>query len=43
MSNSKEEIELNNETHRENIAHYLETGILDYLNKGEASYEAKRR
>jgi N-acetylmuramoyl-L-alanine amidase len=43
MSNSKEEIELNNETHRENIAHYLETGILDYLNKGEAIYEAKRR
>lgn len=43
LSNSKEERELNNETHRENIAHYLETGILDYLNKGEASYEAKRR
>jgi len=42
LSNSKEEIELNKETHRENIAFYLESGILDYLNKGEVSYEAKR-
>lgn len=43
LSNSEEEIELNTENHRENIAYYLEAGILDYLNKGEASYEAKRR
>jgi N-acetylmuramoyl-L-alanine amidase len=43
MSNAREESELNTVTHRENIAHYLETGILDYLKKGEASYEAKRR
>jgi len=42
LSNKEEEIELNTESHRENIAHYLEAGILDYLNKGEASYEAKR-
>jgi len=43
ISNREEEIELNTESYRENIAHYLEAGILDYLNKGEASYEAKRR
>ncbi|TAL23147.1 MAG: N-acetylmuramoyl-L-alanine amidase, partial [Nitrospirae bacterium] len=42
LSNRDEEIELNTESHRENIARYLEAGILDYLNKGEASYEAKR-
>lgn len=42
LSNREEEIELNTESHRENIARYLEAGILDYLNKGEASYEAKR-
>lgn len=43
LSNREEEIELNTESYRENIAHYLEAGILDYLNKGEVSYEAKRR
>ena len=42
LSNREEEIELNTESHRENIARYLEAGILDYLNKGEVSYEAKR-
>ena len=42
LSNRDEEIELNSESHRENIARYLEAGILDYLNKGEVSYEAKR-
>jgi N-acetylmuramoyl-L-alanine amidase len=42
LSNNKEEIELNKEPHRENIAFYLESGILDYLNKGEIRYEAKR-
>ncbi len=41
LSNKTEETELNTERHRENIAHYLEAGILDYLNKGEASYETK--
>ncbi len=42
LSNKEEEIELNTESHRENIARYLKAGILDYLNKGEVSYEAKR-
>ncbi|MDH5201642.1 MAG: N-acetylmuramoyl-L-alanine amidase [Nitrospirota bacterium] len=42
LSNREEEIELNTESHRENIARYLQAGILDYLNKGEKSYEAKR-
>ena len=42
LSNRQEEIELNTESHRENIARYIEAGILDYLNKGEAYYEAKR-
>lgn len=43
LSNSKEELELNTEKHRDNIARYLEAGILDYLNKGELRYAAKRR
>jgi len=42
LSNKEEEMKLNTETHRENVAHYLEAGILDYLNKGETRYEAKR-
>ncbi len=43
LSNKLEEMELNTETHRENIARYLEAGVLDYLNnKGEVIYEAKR-
>ena len=41
LSNKEEERMLNTPEHRENIAHYLETGILDYLSKGEKSYEAK--
>jgi len=40
LSNKEEERLLNTPGHRENIAHYLEAGILDYLNKGEMSYEA---
>ena len=43
LSNKEEEMKLNTESHRENIAHYLEAGILDYLNKGEADYAANRR
>ncbi|MEW6109806.1 MAG: N-acetylmuramoyl-L-alanine amidase [Nitrospirota bacterium] len=43
LSNREEELELNTVSHRENIARYLEAGILDYLNKGEISHEAKRR
>ena len=44
LSNGEEEIELNTESHRENIARFLEAGILDYLNipKGEITHEAKR-
>jgi N-acetylmuramoyl-L-alanine amidase len=43
LSNIEEEKKLNTARHREDIAYYLEAGILDYLNKGEATYEAKRR
>lgn len=43
LSNKAEEIELNTPAHRENLARYLEAGILDYLIKGESSYESKRR
>jgi len=42
LSNREEEIELASETHRENIARYLEAGILDYLDKGDITHEAKR-
>ncbi|MEW6077810.1 MAG: N-acetylmuramoyl-L-alanine amidase [Thermodesulfobacteriota bacterium] len=43
MSNREEEVQLNTEAHRENIASYLEKGILDYLDKGDFIYEAKRQ
>jgi N-acetylmuramoyl-L-alanine amidase len=43
LSNGAEEIRMNDESHRENIAHYLEAGILDYLNKGEKTYESSIR
>jgi N-acetylmuramoyl-L-alanine amidase len=42
LSNREEEIELASEAHRENIARYLEAGILDYLDKGDITHEAKR-
>jgi len=42
LSNPEEERELNSESHRENIARYLATGIFDYLNKGARTHEAKR-
>jgi N-acetylmuramoyl-L-alanine amidase len=42
LSNPEEERELNSESHRENIARYLATGIFDYLNKGALTHEAKR-
>ena len=42
LSNREEERELNTESHRENIARYLATGIFDYLNKGARTHEAKR-
>lgn len=43
LSNKEEEVQLNTARYRENIAHYLENGILDYLTRGEVSYEARRR
>ncbi|OGW28428.1 MAG: hypothetical protein A2X59_00480 [Nitrospirae bacterium GWC2_42_7] len=43
LSNSQEEKELSRESHRENIARYLEAGTIDYLNKGDLTHEAKRR
>jgi N-acetylmuramoyl-L-alanine amidase len=43
LSNGEEEKKLGSEEHRENIARYLEAGILDYLTKGEAIYEANGR
>lgn len=43
LSNSDEEVQLNTEQHREHIARYLELGILDYLNKGDVTYEARRQ
>ncbi|MBA4372784.1 MAG: hypothetical protein C0402_07950 [Thermodesulfovibrio sp.] len=43
LSNSEEEVQLNTEQHREHIARYLELGILDYLNKGDVTYEARRQ
>jgi N-acetylmuramoyl-L-alanine amidase len=41
LSNREEEVELGTESHREDIARYLEAGILHYLSKGEVRYEAK--
>ncbi len=43
LSNGVEEVKLNTESYREDISSYLESGILDYLHKGEIQYEAKRR
>ncbi len=43
LSNSDEEVQLNTVQHREHIARYLELGILDYLNKGDVTYEARRQ
>ncbi len=42
LSNREEELELNSESHRENIATYLASGIFDYLNKGALIHEARR-
>lgn len=42
LSNNQEEKELNTVAHRENIARYLEAGIMDYLHKGDLNYDAKR-
>jgi N-acetylmuramoyl-L-alanine amidase len=42
LSNREEEERLGTEEHRENIAAYLETGILDYLRNGETMHESKK-
>jgi len=42
LSNREEEMQLQDEKHRENIARYLVLGIFDYLNKGDFAHEAKR-
>ena len=42
LSNREEEERLRTAEHRENIAAYLETGILDYLRNGETTHESKK-
>jgi N-acetylmuramoyl-L-alanine amidase len=45
LSNKAEEEKLGTEEYREEIAHFLEEGILDYLNrikKGDLIYETNR-
>jgi len=42
LSNVAEERNLNTVEHREDIAQYLETGILDYRSKGETQYVSGR-
>jgi N-acetylmuramoyl-L-alanine amidase len=43
LSNRDEEKKLNTPTHREDIARFLEAGILDYLSKGESPYVARKQ
>ena len=42
LSNREEETRLGTPGHREDIAAYLETGILDYLRNGETIHESKK-
>jgi len=42
LSNREEEERLGTLGHREDIAAYLETGILDYLRNGETTHESKK-
>ncbi len=42
LSNREEEQRLGMKGHREDIAAYLETGILDYLRNGETMHESKK-
>ncbi len=42
LSNREEEERLGTPEHREDIAAYLETGILDYLRNGETTHESKK-
>lgn len=43
LSNAEEEARLGGERHREDIAAYLESGILDYLTSGEGVRESKKQ
>jgi N-acetylmuramoyl-L-alanine amidase len=42
LSNPAEEQRLAAAEHRENIAAYLESGILEYLRNGESIHESKK-
>jgi N-acetylmuramoyl-L-alanine amidase len=42
LSNPEEERRLGTAEHREDIAAYLETGILEYLRNGETTHESKK-
>jgi N-acetylmuramoyl-L-alanine amidase len=42
LSNAEEEAKLASAEHRDDIAAFLETGILDYLKNGEVTYESKK-
>jgi len=42
LSNKEEELKLYTARYREDIARYLESGILNYLGKGDPLYEARR-
>jgi len=42
LSNREEEARLGTPEHREDIAAYLETGILEYLRNGETMHESKK-
>ena len=42
LSNAEEEARLGAEEHRENIASYLATGILDYLRNGRTTHESRK-
>ena len=42
LSNREEEERLGTPGHREDLAAYLESGILDYLRNGETMHESKK-
>jgi len=42
LSNRDEEMKLHSQKYREDIAQYIESGILNYLKKGDTIYEARR-
>ena len=42
LSNKEEEMKLHSQKYRDDIAQYIESGILNYLKKGDTIYEARR-